>query len=93
MLLNPITHGHIAWTVDDIEEVKRKLDERGVYYADCSNYLMSTCIRSTRRTQRGTWWRSTNIWTDRTNTPALAGAPVAPRWRPRSAVPAAQHPP
>jgi hypothetical protein len=27
--------------VDDIEEVKRKLDERGVYYADCSNYLMS----------------------------------------------------
>ena len=41
MWLNPITHGHIAWTVDDIEEVKRKLDERGVYYADCSNYLMS----------------------------------------------------
>ena len=39
------------------------------------------------------WWRSTNIWTDRTNTPALAGAPVAPRRWPRSAVPAAQHPP
>ena len=41
MFLNPITHGHIAWTVDDIEATKRKLDERGVYYADCSNYLMS----------------------------------------------------
>ena len=41
MFLNPITHGHIAWTVDDIEEVKRKLDERGVYYADCGTYLMS----------------------------------------------------
>ena len=41
MFLNPITHGHLAWTVDDIEEVKRKLDERGVYYADLRNYLMS----------------------------------------------------
>jgi catechol 2,3-dioxygenase-like lactoylglutathione lyase family enzyme len=41
MFLNPITHGHIAWTVDDIEEAKRKLDERGVYYADARNYLMS----------------------------------------------------
>ena len=41
MFINPITHGHIAWTVDDIEEVKRKLEERGVYDADCGNYLMS----------------------------------------------------
>ena len=34
MFLNPITHGHVAYTVDDIEATKRKLDERGVYYAD-----------------------------------------------------------
>jgi hypothetical protein len=27
--------------VDDIEAAKRKLDERGVYYADLRNYLMS----------------------------------------------------
>jgi catechol 2,3-dioxygenase-like lactoylglutathione lyase family enzyme len=41
MFLNPITHGHVAYTVDDIEATKRKLDERGVYYADLRNYLMS----------------------------------------------------
>ena len=41
MFLNPITHGHVAYTVDDIEAAKRKLDERGVYYADLRNYLMS----------------------------------------------------
>ena len=41
IFLNPITHGHVAYTVDDIEAAKRKLDERGVYYADLRNYLMS----------------------------------------------------
>ena len=27
MWINPITHGHIAWTVDDIEDVKQKLQQ------------------------------------------------------------------
>lgn len=41
MFINPVTHGHVAYTVDDIEATKRKLDARGVYYADLRNYLMS----------------------------------------------------
>lgn len=40
MFVNPITHGHVAFTVDDIEYVKKKLDERGVYYADLGNWAV-----------------------------------------------------
>lgn len=40
IFVNPITHGHVAFTVDDIEYVKTKLDERGVYYADLGNWAV-----------------------------------------------------
>ena len=39
------------------------------------------------------WWRSTNTWTDRTNTPALSGGSRRPTAEARSAVPAAPRPP
>jgi catechol 2,3-dioxygenase-like lactoylglutathione lyase family enzyme len=41
IFINPITHGHVAFTVDDIAAVKRKLDERGVYYADLGHWAVS----------------------------------------------------
>ena len=34
MSVNPVAQGHVAFRCDDIEEVKRRLDQHGVPYAD-----------------------------------------------------------
>ena len=39
--INPVLNGHLAIQVDDIAEVKRRLDERGDYYADPGHWAMA----------------------------------------------------
>lgn len=39
--INPVVAGHFAITVDDLDEVKRRLDEAGIFYSDAGNYAMS----------------------------------------------------
>ena len=38
--INPVVNGHIAIQVDDIDEVKRRLDAQGTYYADPGHWAM-----------------------------------------------------
>lgn len=38
--INPISHGHVAFTVDDIEEIKARLDERGIPYQDAGEWAV-----------------------------------------------------
>jgi catechol 2,3-dioxygenase-like lactoylglutathione lyase family enzyme len=38
--INPISHGHVAFTVDDIDVVKRRLDERGIPYQDAGEFAV-----------------------------------------------------
>ena len=33
-IVNPVSHGHIAYRCDDIEAVKAELDAKGVPYSD-----------------------------------------------------------
>lgn len=39
--LDPILRGHVAITVDDIEAVKGRLRDRGVYFADPGNWALN----------------------------------------------------
>jgi glyoxylase I family protein len=39
--LNPIERGHIAFRTDDIAAFKRRLDEKGIPYADYADWAMS----------------------------------------------------
>lgn len=38
--VNPVTHGHIAIQVGDIEAVKNRLVEAGIYFADAGHWAM-----------------------------------------------------
>jgi glyoxylase I family protein len=38
--INPISHGHVAFTVDDIEAVKQRLDERDIPYQDAGEFAV-----------------------------------------------------
>ncbi len=38
--VNPSLGGHVAIEVDDIEEVKRRLEARGLYYADPGHWAV-----------------------------------------------------
>ena len=39
--LNPLERGHIAFRTDDIDTFKRRLDEKGIPYADYGGFAMS----------------------------------------------------
>ena len=39
--LNPLDRGHIAFRTDDIEAFKRRLEEKGVPYADYGKWAMN----------------------------------------------------
>lgn len=39
--VNPLERGHIAFRTDDIEAFKRRLDEKGVPYADYGGFAMN----------------------------------------------------
>jgi catechol 2,3-dioxygenase-like lactoylglutathione lyase family enzyme len=39
--LNPVERGHIAFRTDDIEAFKRRLEEKGIAYADYGDWAMS----------------------------------------------------
>ena len=39
--LNPLERGHIAFRTDDIDAFKRRLDEKGIPYADYGDLAMS----------------------------------------------------
>ena len=39
--LNPLERGHIAFRTDDIEAFKRRLEEKGIPYADYGDWAMS----------------------------------------------------
>ncbi len=39
--VNPLDRGHIAFRTDDIEAVKKRLDEKGIRYADYGNWAMN----------------------------------------------------
>ena len=39
--LNPLERGHIAFRTDDIDGFKRRLDEKGIPYADYGDFAMS----------------------------------------------------
>ena len=39
--LNPLERGHIAFRTDDIDAFKRRLDEKGIPYADYGGFAMS----------------------------------------------------
>ena len=36
-IVNPVSHGHIAFRTDDLDAFKRKLEEKGVPYAEWGN--------------------------------------------------------
>ncbi|MDH3307991.1 MAG: glyoxalase, partial [Acidimicrobiia bacterium] len=38
--VNPSLHGHVAIEVDDIEQVKQRLNARGVYFADPGHWAV-----------------------------------------------------
>ncbi|MFZ4410472.1 MAG: VOC family protein [Paracraurococcus sp.] len=39
--VNPLDRGHIAFRTDDIEGFKKRLEEKGVRYADYGNWAMN----------------------------------------------------
>ncbi len=39
--VNPLHRGHIAFRTDDMEAVKRRLEEKGVPYSDYGNWAMN----------------------------------------------------
>lgn len=39
--VNPLERGHIAYRTDDIEAFKKRLDDKGVKYADYGGWAMS----------------------------------------------------
>jgi glyoxylase I family protein len=39
--LNPVERGHIAFRTDNIDAFKRRLDEKGIPYADYGDWAMS----------------------------------------------------
>jgi glyoxylase I family protein len=39
--VNPLERGHIAFRTDDIEAFKKRLEEKGVPYADYGNWAMN----------------------------------------------------
>jgi glyoxylase I family protein len=39
--VNPLERGHIAFRTDDIEVFKRRLDEKGIAYADYGTWAMN----------------------------------------------------
>jgi catechol 2,3-dioxygenase-like lactoylglutathione lyase family enzyme len=39
--LNPVERGHIAFRTDDIDAFKRRLEEKGIPYADYGTWAMS----------------------------------------------------
>ncbi len=39
--VNPLERGHIAYRTDDIEAFKKRLDEKGVEYADYGGWAMA----------------------------------------------------
>jgi glyoxylase I family protein len=40
-IINPLERGHVAFRTDDIERVKRRLDEKGVRYSDYGTWAMN----------------------------------------------------
>lgn len=40
-LVNPVTRGHFAFRTDDIEGVKRRLDEHGIPYSDYGTWAVN----------------------------------------------------
>ena len=40
--INPLERGHLAFRTDDIETFKKRLDEKGVPYADFGNSFMAS---------------------------------------------------
>ncbi len=40
--INPLERGHLAFRTDDIEAFKKRLDEKGVPYADFGNSFMAS---------------------------------------------------
>lgn len=39
--INPVINGHLSIEVSDIDEVKRRLAERDVYFADAGNWALT----------------------------------------------------
>jgi catechol 2,3-dioxygenase-like lactoylglutathione lyase family enzyme len=39
--INPVERGHIAYRTDDIETFKKRLDEKGIKYADFGGWAMA----------------------------------------------------
>ncbi len=40
-LVNPVSHGHIAYRTDDIEEFKKHLEDHNIPYADWGNQAVA----------------------------------------------------
>jgi glyoxylase I family protein len=40
--INPLERGHLAFRTDDIEAFKKRLDEKGIPYADFGNSFMAS---------------------------------------------------
>ena len=75
--VNPVERGHIAFRTDDIEAFKRRLEERGIAYADYGAWAMSGWhqiffhdpegnvieVHQVREAEpRGAWQRSVNLF-------------------------------
>lgn len=41
MAVNPVSHGHYAFRTDDIEKVKRRLDEQEIPYSDYGTWAVN----------------------------------------------------
>ncbi len=39
--VNPVERGHIAWRTDDINAFKKRLDDKGIPYADFGDWAMA----------------------------------------------------
>ena len=40
-VVNPVDRGHIAFRTDDLDAVKRRLDEKGIKYSDYGDWAMT----------------------------------------------------
>ena len=40
-VVNPVQHGHIAFRTDDLEAFKKRLDDKGIKYADFGDWAMT----------------------------------------------------
>ena len=62
--INPVERGHIAFRTDDIDAFKRRLDEKGIPYADYGGFAMAAGSRSSFTTPKATSSRSIRSGSD-----------------------------